>query len=255
MEQTSNHTLIIGEYENWGSTGTPDLYPIAIFNSSSRSNASQICEIDYYALQYSVKNGSRLRRSSLSPSSLKIYDTSVNETWDVEKPWSGGGEPYVPEESYLAAEISRSRVFTRGDLVCYGDKNRVSSTEDYGERKFYCYEITSPMFGDVGEGVIGDDGMCYIQIDPVFSETINTYQYQVFLQKYGEGECYVSERNGTYFMVSGTPGLAFGWEIKGKQAGNETKRLERIYPNMTDGIEYGDRAVEHMKDVEKERRL
>lgn len=47
------------------------------------------------------------------------------------------------------------------------------------------------MFGDIGEGTIDETGKCYVYIDDVFAETIDTeVQYQVFLQKYGENERY-----------------------------------------------------------------
>ncbi len=73
------------------------------------------------------------------------------------------------------------------------------------------------MFGDVGEGGIGNDGLCYIWLEPIFAQSINEGQYQVFLQKSGEGDCYISERNSKYFVVKGTIGLMFGWELKAKQ--------------------------------------
>ena len=110
------------------------------------------------------------------------------------------------------------------------------------------------MFGDVGEGTIGEDGKCYIWLDPVFAQTITTTQYQVFLQRYGSGECWVSERNGSYFVVEGTPGMAFGWEIKAKQRDFDQRRLERndepfIVPTQT----YGEDAAKHIDELRKER--
>ena len=56
------------------------------------------------------------------------------------------------------------------------------------------------MFGDIGEGVISDSGDCYVWLDPVFAETVESYGYQVFLQPYGRGEYYVSERKSAYFV-------------------------------------------------------
>ena len=110
--------------------------------------------------------------------------------------------------------------------VSGGTKERVIDTDGYQDRSLYCYEMASPMFGDVGEGVIGDDGICYIMLDPIFSETIQTSQYQVFLQPYGDGRCWVSERNSSFFIVEGTPGMGFGWEMKAKQIDFSLLRLE-----------------------------
>ena len=133
-------------------------------------------------------------------------------------------------------------------------KSRIIETEDYGRVLTYCYETPSPMFGDVGEGEIGEDGKAYVQIDPAFSETISTNQYQVFLQKYGEGECYVSERHGTYFIVEGTAGLSFGWEMKAKQIDLDQLRLESApIPIQKDDTSYGIDAANYIQGINEGR--
>ena len=135
-----------------------------------------------------------------------------------------------------------------------GTKSRVVSTDQYSDRLLYCYETPSPMFGDVGEGVISEDGLCYITLDAVFAQTITTAQYQVFLQKYGDGDCWVRERRGAYFIVQGTPGLSFGWEIMAKQADFDQLRLERNdekfrIPDQT----YGEDAATYIDTLKKGR--
>lgn len=119
-------------------------------------------------------------------------------------------------------------IIAGGSMQVYGAKNRIIETENYAERLQYCYETPTPMFGDVGEGAIDKTGKCYVWLDDVFAETIDTdVQYQVFLQAYGEGNVYVNERSPSYFVVCGAPpGLAFGWEIKAVQKGYDTVRLE-----------------------------
>ena len=160
-------------------------------------------------------------------------------------------------------KIDLEKILTRGNIVAYGSltvsgaKNRRVSTDQYSDRLLYCYETPSPMFGDVGEGVIAEDGLCYITLDAVFAQTITTAQYQVFLQKYGDGDVWVKERKGGYFIVHGTPGLAFGWEIKAKQRDFDQKRLERaeeLYykPETTD---YGAEAAQYIEQLKKEREI
>ena len=120
-------------------------------------------------------------------------------------------------------------IIAAGSMQVYGTKNRIVETENYAERLQYCYETPTPMFGDVGEGKTDETGKCMIYLDDVFAETIDTdVQYQVFLQAYGEGTVYVSERSPTGFTVCGTPGLAFGWEIKAVQKNYNTVRLENF---------------------------
>lgn len=108
-----------------------------------------------------------------------------------------------------------------------GTKQAVRQTENYGEKGVYCYETPTPYFGDIGSGEIAADGKCYVDIEDVLKEMINTeMQYYVFLQKRGEGDLYVSECSPDYFIVTGTPGLKFFWELKAKQKGYEYNRYE-----------------------------
>ena len=144
--------------------------------------------------------------------------------------------------------------WSTGNVYNSGTKSRLMSTEDYNTRALYCYETPSPMFGDIGEGTIGDDGSCYISFDPIFAETINTANYQVQLQKYGQGNCWVSERTGSYFIVEGTPGLSFGWEVKAKQADQSNRRLDLL--NLEAEVrseDYGQLAIEHITQIKEER--
>lgn len=148
---------------------------------------------------------------------------------------------------------ANNAIFT--SLVVGGTKSRVASTKDYSDRLLYCYETPSPLFGDVGEGVIGDDGNCYVWIDSIFAETVTLNQYQVFLQKYGDGDCYVKERKSSYFVVSGTPGMAFGWELKAKQSDFDQRRLEKFTKDKVNlsTDDYGSMAEAHLAEIKKER--
>lgn len=143
-------------------------------------------------------------------------------------------------------------------LTVSGTKNRLVNTKDYASRLLYCYETASPYFGDIGEGTISDDGLCYVQIDPIFSETITVDKYHVFLQKYGNGDCCVFERKPSYFVVSGTPGLKFSWELKAKQVDFDQLKLENYYsdtPNINDTADYSGMVAQHIKTIQREREV
>lgn len=113
------------------------------------------------------------------------------------------------------------------DLTVGGTKSRQVETENYQDRCLYCYETPTPLFGDVGEAVIDEDGFCYVDVDDIFSETIaNHVEYQVFLQKEGSGDCWVADKQRRYFVIEGTPGLKVAWELKAKQRDYEMTRLE-----------------------------
>lgn len=186
--------------------------------------------------------------SSLGDNSTMISLASEN-CWNMIKSGSILGYDRLTDTTiYQTFEVSKNRIF------CTGSKSRLVKTDQYSDRLLYCYETPSPMFGDIGEGVISEDGKCYIYIDPVFSKTIVTNQYQVALQKYGDGDCWVSERNGIYFIVEGTPGLAFGWEMKAKQRDYDQKRLDRNdEPFTVPRQSYGNDAANYIEDLKKGR--
>lgn len=121
----------------------------------------------------------------------------------------------------------KAYMMSNGNLRCEGTKNRIVDTDIYGKKLLYCYEMSMPMFGDIGEAKLDDTGVCVIYIDDIFSGAISDkVAYQIFLQEYGEGKCYVQQRCSTYFIVRGTPNISFGWEIKAVQKGYSSIRLE-----------------------------
>lgn len=115
----------------------------------------------------------------------------------------------------------------QGNLEVRGTKSRVARTENFSDRLLYCYETPTPMFGDLGCGKTNDRGIAIVDIDPAFSETINSgIEYQVFLQKEGDGDIWVAEKEESYFTVRGTPNLKFSWEVKCIQKSFEHLRLD-----------------------------
>lgn len=129
----------------------------------------------------------------------------------------------------------------RGKLKVSGTKSRSVSTVDYDEQLFYCYEMPTPFFGDIGESAISEDGTCMIDIDDIFQESANVgIKYYVFLQKEGEGDCWIAEKEQNYFIVKGTPGLKFSFEIKARQIEYEHMRF----------ADPGDTAYTDAEDIE-----
>lgn len=119
----------------------------------------------------------------------------------------------------------------RGNLTVNSSytKSKAADTENYNTRLLYCDETPSPMFTDIGGGMTDDSGECVVMVDPIFSETARTdLAYHVFLQPCGEGALYVAEKSAWYFVVRGTPNIAFDWQLKAKQNGFESDRLEDI---------------------------
>lgn len=141
-----------------------------------------------------------------------------------------------------------------GNFSVTGTKSRLSNTENYNERLLYCYEMPSPLFGDIGHGVIGEDGTCYVDIDSIFAETIDTIQeYYVFLTPYKTDKAmFVAEKEHGYFIVKGEPNAEFDWEIKAKQVDFPMERLEENIIDDTSDIDYEEQAINYLNEYEKE---
>lgn len=141
-----------------------------------------------------------------------------------------------------------------GDFNVTGSKNRIIDTENYDTRKQYCYETATPYFGDIGTAQTDETGKCYINIDDIFSETVNTgVEYQVFLQKEGQGDIWVEEKADNYFVVCGTEKLKFSWEIKVIQRDYEFERLEKFdNTEKEETIDYEKEYMEEINDLIKE---
>ena len=138
--------------------------------------------------------------------------------------------------------VSSSGVEINGNLRVTGTKNRLIETQNFGNLCLNAYETTGSWFGDLGRGIIDNTGVCYIYFDPKFIEAVNTnFDYNVFLQKYGQGDLWVEDKQHDYFVVKGTPNLKFAWEAKCKQRGYETDRLEETYEKC--------RAVNYIDEI------
>lgn len=141
-----------------------------------------------------------------------------------------------------------------GDMYASGSKSRVVDTDNFGEVLQYCYETPTPMFGDIGTGQTDESGKCYIYFDPVFQETVSAdYTYCVFLQKEGKGDIWISKKTADYFLVEGTPNLAFSWEAKVKQRDYEYRRLDPLDRSQDEqDTDYEVLAAVYLANYEKE---
>ena len=274
MFATSSYAGQTPKDYTWGILGSMDGNPLVgayTFNAFIRLMPSGNDEVDNSLQHVYLKNTTITDGYIIfagKPSKIQFWDKQINHIVIGAIEQSSGGDIWINgynDANYIQlvyssgsrnVSITEKLVCTSG-LTVSGTKSRVVETSDYGNRLLYCYETPTPMFGDIGEGVISESGDCYVWLDPVFAETVESYGYQVFLQPYGRGECYVSERTGAYFVVKGDSGLAFGWEIKAKQSGYDQLRIERedLRTVGTDGADYGASALEHITTIQKGRIL
>lgn len=135
---------------------------------------------------------------------------------------------------YRTIVVSSSGVEINGNFKVNGTKNRVVDTDGFGRVCLSAYETAGSYFGDLGNGILDEEGICYIFFDKCFLSTVNTeFDYFVMLQKYGQGDIWVEKREKEFFIVKGTPNLKFVWEVKCKQRGYEVDNLnEDFEPNV-----------------------
>lgn len=159
-------------------------------------------------------SGNGVQSSTPASLTLVLGDTTSKNGW------TSGAKHYLGRTQF------NEEVKVVGNFSVTGTKSVIAETENYGDQLFYCYETPTPTLGDFGGGVIGKDGMAIISIDDIFRESTETaIEYYVFLQNEGEGQSWVSEKSDTYFVVKGTPGLRFAWELKAKQKNKEYIRF------------------------------
>jgi hypothetical protein len=214
-----------------------------------------------YVPGYGTLYGTRIRGINLYTGTLHASSVSVNTSVSASN-FSASSK--VTAGTHIEAKGHFYSIGTGTDLAdlsVRGTKKRILPTKNYGTQAFYCYEMASPMFGDIGEASISEDGTCLIDIDDIFQESTNVgIEYYVFLQKEGDGDCWVDKKEQTYFIVKGTPGLKFAFEIKARQADYEHMRFadasETAYDRAIDTDmpepDYGESLEVSEPDYEKE---
>lgn len=179
-----------------------------------------------YVPGYGTLYGTRIRGINLYTGTVHASSVSVNTSVSA---GSISASNKITAGTHIEASGHFHSVGTGTDLAdlsVRGTKKRIFPTKNYGTQAFYCYEMASPMFGDIGEASISEDGTCLIDIDDIFQESTNVrIEYYVFLQKEGDGDCWVDQKEQTYFTVKGTPGLKFAFEVKARQADYEHMRF------------------------------
>lgn len=214
-----------------------------------------------YVPGYGTLYGTRIRGINLYTGTVHASSVSVNTSVSAD---SVSASKKVTAGTHIEASghfYSKGTGTDLADLSVRGTKKRILPTKNYGTQAFYCYEMASPMFGDIGEASISEDGTCLIDIDDIFQESTNVgIEYYVFLQKEGDGDCWVDKKEQTYFIVKGTPGLKFAFEIKARQADYEHMRFadasETAYDRAIDTDmpepDYGESLEVSEPDYEKE---
>lgn len=126
-----------------------------------------------------------------------------------------------------------------GHMVASGTKSAIVQTEDYGQRLLYAVESPEVLFEDVGTAALAASGETTVAFDPIFAETVNLSDYQVFITPLFDQPVilYVTDKTETGFTVKGVTldgqpvSCSFDYRIVASRLGYEEVRLEA--PDVT----------------------
>lgn len=120
-------------------------------------------------------------------------------------------------------------------LTAWDGKDRVVQTDHWGNRAIAAMESPEPMFFDSGSAEIDADGLCYIEINPIYAETTSaTVERRWYVTPTSAGALWV-EKQPWGAIVHGAPGMTFDWMVGSIQRGYEgiyTEINTDKYPNV-----------------------
>lgn len=143
--------------------------------------------------------------------------------------------------------LAVTRTITCQDLTVWGNKNRAVRTS-YGALKMAALETPEPTFADSGSARCGEDGTCYVEIEPRYAETVDRRRaLQWLVTPTSPGAMWV-EAVDSGAVMHGTPGQAFYWLCLGAQEGFSGEYAETSEVNEPKSV---DPAQGIMTDLEK----
>lgn len=135
--------------------------------------------------------------------------------------------------SGIDALMNGKEFYVNGDHWVTGSKNAVMSTDTYGQRLLYSYEMPEPKFMDEGIAEL-ENGVCRIDIDPIFLESVEPNvpetPFIIHLTPYDWLNLRVAEIGNSYFIVEEKEGLSgkFSWQFSAIRKGFAGERLRRV---------------------------
>ena len=138
-------------------------------------------------------------------------------------------------------------------LETWGSRSRIVNTS-YGLLKMSAFESPQPSFADFGTGTCDNNGICVINLDPRYAETISQYQNIKWYATPNSNSLLWIEKFDTYAIVHSEPNSSFDWICVGVKRGYEIYGEISDAKIKTDVWENNDimSYVEEIKNTEKE---
>jgi hypothetical protein len=126
------------------------------------------------------------------------------------------------------------RVDEAGNTFAPGTKSAVVETVSYGQRLLYAVESPEVWFEDIGLAALVE-GKSVVAIEPIFAQTVNLDDYQVFVTPISDIPVvlYVTAKTPAGFIVQGVTldgkpaSCSFDYRIVAKRLGYENVRLQQ----------------------------
>ena len=168
--------------------------------------------------------------TSLTGSRLSMRDASDTQTI-IFNADGGNGQVSGNFDVQGPVGLGVSRTVSCQNLEAWGSKNRIVPTS-VGNVKMAAFETPEPSFADNGSAQLDENGLCLLELDPVYAETVDrTKTLRWLVTPTSEGAAWV-EKRGACAMVHGAPGMTFDWMCIGAQRGYGDVYAERCYDSQ-----------------------
>ncbi|AQS55300.1 hypothetical protein B0W44_05385 [Novibacillus thermophilus] len=125
------------------------------------------------------------------------------------------------------AYTSGGGMYVYRDFTVAGSKSAVVETENYGKRLMYALETPDSRFMDVIETTL-EPGEHWIELNPMFAETINGYSVFPITQDGGRVQVLEREPKRFKLRVIGEKQVDVACWVYGKRIGHEEKYMEKV---------------------------
>lgn len=171
---------------------------------------------------YASQGGAEMTQASISCQNIGARLALANGYGDTTVAINGSaGDAKFEGMVEIAGQggLAVARTITCQSIMIWGgDKSRVVPTS-FGPLKMAAFETPEPTFADSGSGVCDSDGICHIDLDPRYAETIDSRKAMQWLVTPASAGAMWVEKADCGVCVHGRPGQAFDWLCMGAQKG------------------------------------
>lgn len=185
---------------------------------------------------YTISSGSLVGNNvTLRSSSITIAGVTMQSD-----PSYGNGRIVFSHQIKVTGIIQSTSTIYGNALEITSRKNAIVPTRD-GVRGVHAYETAVAHFGDIYETFVNE--VLYVEIEPLFSDTIELNDYHVFVSAYSNGNVWVENRTPQGFEIHTSVPMNVSYEIKGIRKAFRNDRLPlsemtiEEYARRVDGYE------------------